>query len=160
MGKISGKDPGFFEVADEGEHRLRVKSAEVRPPQEDGQGWLYMARSTIEGGENDGYGHFEIFFTKSSFGDGLDGCRALLQFTAKGIGALDEKKEYDSEIFETQKFADKWPSMVQDKPYKAKIKHRRDKKTGEIRAKSVAYMGVDKVTKPKSKDEFGDDVPF
>ncbi len=158
MAKVTGKDPGFFEVADEGEHRLRVKSAEVRPPQEDGQGWLYMARCTIEGGENDGYGHFESFFTKSSFGDGLDGCRALLQFTTK-IGALTEGKEYDSEIFETQKFADKWPSMVQDKPYKAKIKHRRDKKTGEIRAKSVAYMSVDKTAKPKSKDEF-DDVPF
>ncbi len=158
MGKISGKDPGFFEVADEGDHILRVKSAEARPPQKEGQGWLYMARSTIEGGENDGYGHFESFFTKSSFGDGLDGCRALLQFTVK-IGALTEGKEYDSEVFESQKFADKWPSMVQDKLYKANIKHRKQK-DGDIRARSVSYMSVKETPgKPKVKDEF-DDVPF
>lgn len=137
MAKISGKDPGDFVQVDEGTYTLRVKTATVHRPKDDKQGYLYSVESKVEGGEFEGARHFESFFTHSSFGDGLDGARALLKFL-NCCGAL-EDTEFDSDRFETEKFAAKFEKSVPDRVYIAEIKHKKDKQ-GKEWARSVKYL--------------------
>lgn len=137
MAKISGKDPGDFVVIEEGQYLFRVKSARVNRPVEGKQGYLYLVESKVEGGELEGARHFESFFTHSSFGDGLDGARALLKFL-NCCGAL-EDTEFDSDRFESEKFAAKFEKSVPDRLYIAEIKHKKDKE-GKEWARSVKYM--------------------
>ena len=137
MAKISGKDPGDFVQLEDGQHTFRVKSAVVHRPKDNQQGYLYSCESKVEGGEYEGARHFESFFTKSQFGDGLDGCRALLKFL-NCCGALEET-EFDSDRFETEKFAVKFEKSVPDRVYIAETKLKKDKQ-GKEWARSVKYI--------------------
>jgi len=156
MAKISGKDPGDFVMIEEGPHTFRVKTAKVNRPKEGQTGYLYLVESKVEGGELEGARHFESFFTHSSFGDGLDGARALLKFL-NCCGALEET-EFDSDRFETEKFAVKFEKSVPDRIYGAEIKHKKDKE-GKEWARSVKYFnpkekgGSAPASKPAKEDE-------
>jgi hypothetical protein len=157
MAKISGKDPGDFVMIEEGQHTFRVKTARVNRPQDGKQGYLYLVESKVEGGELEGARHFESFFTHSTFGDGLDGARALLKFL-NCCGAL-EDTEFDSDRFESEKFAVKFEKSVPDRVYIAEIKHKVDKKTGATWPRSVKYAnpkvekGGGSVSAPSTKKE-------
>ena len=157
MAKISGKDPGDFVMIEEGQYLLRVKTARVNRPKEGQPGYLYLVESKVEGGELEGARHFESFFTHSTFGDGLDGARALLKFL-NCCGAL-EDTEFDSDRFESEKFAVKFEKSVPDRVYIAEIKHKVDKKTGATWPRSVKYAnpkvekGGGSVSAPSTKKE-------
>ena len=151
MAKISPKDPGTFDLIDKGDYLFRGKRAKVAPPQDADQGWLYQVWSVIEGGEFDGVPHFESYFTRSQFGDGLDGCRHLLKML-NAMGRIPDAKaqEFDSDLFETQGFADRFESYVVDSLVGGTIIHKVDKKTDKKWARISKYFPVKAKPAPSS----------
>lgn len=157
--KIEGKDPGSFALLEEGKHVVRITRGDYKMPDNPSQGYIYQFWSKVEGGEQDGTQHFDSFFTKSQFGDGLDGCRNLLQFGVKA-GVLPESM--DSDEFETESFASKFTKKIQDRLVGIEIKHVKDKKDKDkMWARSAKYFSPKeqgkKAEAPKEKKTFLDD---
>ena len=161
MAKIEGKDPGTFALPDEGKYTVRITRGEYKPPRESGQGFIYQFWSKIEGGEFDGAQHFDSFFTRSQFGDGLDGARNLLQFGNKaGVLPL----EMDSDEFDSEAFAEKFVKKMQDRLVGVELKHVKDKKDKDkVWARASKYYSVKDSNgkplkeKPKQASVFADE---
>ena len=149
--RIEGKDPGAFALPDEGKYLVRITRGEYKLPKESGQGFIYQFWGKIEGGEFDGVQHFDSFFTRSQFGDGLDGARNLLQFGSKA-GVLPAIIE--SEEFETEAFAEKLCKKIQDRIVGVEIKHVKDKKDKDkVWARSSKFFSAKEEGKPAPKEE-------
>ncbi len=151
MPKIEGKDPGAFALPDEGKYIVRILRGEYKTPKESGQGFIYQFWSKIEGGEFDGVQHFDSFFTKSQFGDGLDGARNLLQFGNKA-GVLDS--EIDSDEFESEGFAEKFCKKMQDRIVGIELRHVKDKKD-----KDKVWARTSKFFSAKEAGKKGEEKP-
>ena len=137
MAKISPKDPGTFELIDKGDYIFRGKRAKVEPPKTADQGWIYQVWFEIESGEFTGVPHYESYFTRSHFGDGLDGCRHVLGML-NAMGRIPDAKaqEFDSDLFETQGFADRFEGMVVDALVGGTVAYRTDKKVDPPRERA------------------------
>jgi len=130
--KVKPQYKSDFDLPTEGIHILKVDDVKIEPSKDSVKNFKVVA--IVEGGDDDGRMAFDNFPLVSKK---LFGLSRLSGFLIK-LGVLKEAEEFDSDVFGTEKFENKFKVDVPGKIYGGRIKHKKTDQ-GNVMANIAEY---------------------